>query len=315
MESLEKQEAKRRQVLEKKEELERKQAQEQIETERALMQRMRKFEKQQHQRDKTLSDAKQNGFRVRDQERRRHSVERNLKESNEAQSCVKTLNSLKDKLQTSYSKSVESAQRRVDHNKQHTEKVESVLLQSILNEQRRVEEQLQKVIEKSKATDAKKTTKESRYKVVGSEVSQELIDKFNKHSQAYSERQSDMKRREGEIEERRKKKEQLKEKLFKRQDALLQRMAERHQLRLQDQAENYVRTKRADMKSKQRVMTKHQRLKEMADMLSTEKSNLANKSVKDALHLQRLRTTGSPVLEMRYRSQSTGPRQGSFEFK
>eukprot|EP00359_Climacostomum_virens_P008032 CAMPEP_0204915272 /NCGR_PEP_ID=MMETSP1397-20131031/13298_1 /ASSEMBLY_ACC=CAM_ASM_000891 /TAXON_ID=49980 /ORGANISM="Climacostomum Climacostomum virens, Strain Stock W-24" /LENGTH=501 /DNA_ID=CAMNT_0052087235 /DNA_START=68 /DNA_END=1573 /DNA_ORIENTATION=- len=313
MGSLEKQEAKRRQVQEKKEELERKQLEEQMMIEKALIQRMQRFEREQQKREKTLSEVNQNGFRMRDQERRRHSVERLIKESNDAQYCAKTLTSLKDKLDHGFTKSNEFAQRRIELNKQHAEKVDMTLYQSLMNEQKRTEEQLQKMVEKSKITEYKKSTKESKFKEKVTEVTHELQDKFSKHNQTFTTCKSEMKRREEEIIKRRQKKEKLKEKLFDDQGKLLERRAEKNQLRLQDRAENYGRALMAHQKSKQKVLEKHKRVKMVAEQLEYEKSNLANKSVKNSLHLQRLRTAGTPINDKRYRSLSSSIQNESFE--
>lgn len=305
MDSLDKQESKRKQVLEKKEELERLQAKEQQDLERTLQERMKRFERQQKRREMALSETKQNGFRIRDKERRRHSAERLIKETSDAESCQKTLTSLKDKLDLSFSKSTEFSQRRVDRNKQHTEKVEATLHQSLMAEQRRIEEQLLRVIDKVKVSDSKKNTKETKYKEKGFEVSHELTDKFSKHSQMYSSYQREIQQKADEILERRQKKEQLKKQIFKNLDRTIARRTEKNHLRLQDQAENYGRALMEREKSKQRVLDKHRRLKEVAEQLSYEKSTLANKSVRNTLRLQRLRTAGTPVNDMRYRSLSS----------
>jgi hypothetical protein len=287
-------EAKRKQVLYKKEELQRSQLQEQFEVERALRERMRQLDAKQRLRQETLSLSNQNGFREKDKERRRHSVERVYKESNEAQICSKTLNTLKDKLEQSFSKSFEYVQRRVELNKQHAGKVEATLNQVIQNDQRRVNDQLQKVVLKSKVSTHKQSVKEAFFKDKVHEVAQELQDKFSKQSQAFSSVEDELRRKDKEIEARRQKKEELKVRLLEEHDTQLIRRIEKHQLRQQDQAENYGRALIAQQKNKEKVLQKHRQAKDMADLLSTEKTSLADKSVRDTLHLQRLRTAGSP---------------------
>jgi hypothetical protein len=101
-------------------------------------------------RQETLSAATQNSFREKDKERRRHSVEQAHRESNEAQSCSKTLNTLTERLEQGYSKSFEVVQRRVGLNKQHADRVEATLNQVLLNEQRRVSAQLHKAVQKAR---------------------------------------------------------------------------------------------------------------------------------------------------------------------
>lgn len=97
-------EAKRKQVIYKKEELERSQLQKQFEVEKALRKRMKQLDaKQQRRQQETLGVATQNSFGEKDKERRRHSVEQAHRESNEAQSCSKTLNTLTERLEQGYS--------------------------------------------------------------------------------------------------------------------------------------------------------------------------------------------------------------------
>jgi hypothetical protein len=176
------------------------------------------------------------------------------------------------------------------------------------NEKRRVDEQMLKMVEKSMVTEHKKSVKQSIFKEKGSEVSTYLYDRFNKQTQAISSYQSKLKRREDMIEARRNQKEKL-----QHNDTHLMKRTERNSLRHQDHAENYGQALVAQQKSKQRVLDNHRRLKEVVDMLSTEKTTLADKSVRNTLLLQRLRTSATP--DRHFRSLSSSGYHDSPEVK
>jgi hypothetical protein len=295
--SLEKQEVRRRQVLDKNKALRRMQLQEQLEAEQTLQQRMNKFERQQRKRQKALSMDSQNSFRVREQERRRHSAERIEKESRDAESSYTTLSSLKERLEHGDCLSYEMAKRRAEVSKKHVEKVEGTLTLTNQKEQQRTEEQLKKVVGKIVANARRKSAQEAIFKEKGSGVSRELQDKFAKHSKTLSLYEEELRIKEEELKAKHSEKEKLKAMMRKHQDYEQIKRAEKTRLRQQDWTENYERAMLAHQKSKQKVLDKHHRLKEVAEQVSVEKSTLADKSLRDSFHLQSVRTG--------YRSMST----------